>query len=417
MDRPIDQHTLAQRRRRTLIRIALVAIGALSLFFILSAWIRPSVSRKDVLTAIVQRGSLEATISATGVIVPKFEQAISSPGETRLLAVRKKPGELVKPGESLMDLDRSELALTFERTEKELALKANRQAQLKLDMERTINDLKGQLNIKDLRLQYLRSKSAQSDKMFALGAVSKDQLDQTKLEEHIALIEHEDLEKSIVSTKQSLENQLEGITTEVHTLFKEKADVRRQLDLLSCKAEHDGVVTWVLDQIGTSVHRGDIIARVADLTSYRVEATVSDVHASQLSVGMLARIRLNDITIAGSIQTVYPAIENGIARVALLLEDGSNKALRPSLRVDVFLITSKRDSIYKVKKGPFIDAGGGDGRQEVFVIRGSVAERIPVTLGIMSFDEVEIAEGLSQGDEVIISDMREYSHLSQVKIH
>ena len=43
----------------------------------------------------------------------------------------------------LLDLDHSELTLSLDRTEKELALKANRQLQLKLDMERTLDDLKG----------------------------------------------------------------------------------------------------------------------------------------------------------------------------------------------------------------------------------------------------------------------------------
>lgn len=388
--------------------------GLVALFLTFSAWMSPSVERRNIQTAVVQRGSIEGSISASGNVVPKLEQAISSPGESRLLAVRKKPGEPVKQGEMLLDLDHSELTLSLDRTEKELALKANRQLQLKLDMERTLDDLKGQLNIKDLQLEFLRSKSAQSDKMFELGAISKDQLEQTKLEERIAGIERGKLEQSIQNTKQSLENQLEGITTEVHTLLKEKADIRRQLELLSCKAEHDGVVTWIKEEIGASIHRGEIIARVADLSGYRVEATVSDVHASQLSVGMPATIRLNDLTIPGTIQTVYPTIENGIAKVSLTIDDTSSRFLRPNLRVDVYLITSRRDNILKLKKGPYVN---GKGQQDVFVINGDRAKRVPVKIGVMNFNEVEIVEGLSQEDEVIISDMNEFIHLSQIKIH
>ena len=270
MDRPITPQALRQTRRKRLVQISLLLSGIIILFLIFSAWIRPSVDRNNIQTAIVELGMIEGSISASGNVVPKFEQTISSPGETRLMAVRKKPGEFVKKGESLLELDRNEMNLTLERTEKELSLKANRQTQLKLDMERTLADLKGQCNIKDLRLEYLRSKSTQSEKMFALGAISKDQLEQARLEERIAGIEREELEHSIASTTQSLKNQLEGITTEVRTLLQEKEDIRRQLDLLSCKADQDGVVIWVKDQIGASVHRGDIIARVADLSSYRV---------------------------------------------------------------------------------------------------------------------------------------------------
>ena len=84
------------------------------------------------------------------------------------------------------------------------------------------------------------------------------------------------------------------------------------------------------------------------------------------------------------------------------------------MRVDVYLITSKRDITIKVRKGPFVSH---DGQQEVFVIRGDYAQRVPVKIGITSFDEVEVVEGLSQGDEVIVSDMKEYIHLTQIKIH
>jgi HlyD family secretion protein len=281
-------------------------------------------------------------------------------------------------------------------------------------MERTLNELKGQLNIKNLRFEYLQSKSAQSEKMFEIGGVSKDQLNQAKLEEHIADIERSDLERSVKSTAASLENQLEGVTTEVKTLLKEKADIERQLNLLACKAERNGVITWIKDGIGSSVHRGEILVRIADLSSYRVEATLSDIHASRLSVGMPARIRYNELSIPGVIETVYPTIENGIAKIVISLDDASNKSLHPNLRVDVYLITSKRDSTLIVKKGPFV---AGEGRQDAFVVRGSVAQRVPVQIGVISFDEVEVAEGLSAGDEVIISDMNEYKHLTQVKIH
>src|SRR5262249_36101273 len=163
------------------------------LFFLLSAWIRPSVDRRDIQTAIITRGSIEATISASGVILPSMEQAMSSPGETRLLSLRKKPGETVRKGESILDLDRNELSLTLEKTEKEFSLNGNQRTQLKLDMQRTLNDLQGQLSIKTLRVQYLKNKSEQSEKMFTLGGISKDQLEQTRLEERIATIEREDL--------------------------------------------------------------------------------------------------------------------------------------------------------------------------------------------------------------------------------
>jgi len=414
MDKPIDNIVLQRRRRRNLMKIGLFLAALVTIFFLLSAWIRPSLSRNDIQTAVVTRGSIDATISATGLVLPNLEQAISSPGETRLLAVRKKPGETVKKGESILDLDRNQLSLLLERAKKDLALKSNQRAQLQLDMEKTLTGLTGQLKIKDLQLEYNESRTKQSLKLFDLGAISKEQLNQVKLDEQIGRIEKDDLEKSVENTEQSLQNQLDGITTELHTLMQENIDVTRQLDLLACKAQQDGVVTWVNDQIGGSIHIGEIIARVADVSTYRVEATISDIHATQLYVGMNAKIRINDLMLTGKVQTVYPAVENGIAKIGLSLDDAANKSLRPNLRADVYLVTSKRDSTMKVRKGPFVSATGN---QDVFILSGNVAKRTSVTIGLMNFDEVEILSGSMPGAEIIISNMDDYKHLSEIKIH
>ncbi|TAK63917.1 MAG: HlyD family efflux transporter periplasmic adaptor subunit, partial [Bacteroidetes bacterium] len=359
-------------------------------------------------------GTIEGTISASGTVVPRLEQLVSSPVETRILSVSTRPGATVKQGESLLRLDDNEVTLSLERTEKELALKENRRAQLKLEITKTLNDLKSQLNIKELRLKYLQSKSEQGEKMLSLGALSKDQYDQTKLEEQIAVIERNDLEESIQSATQSLENQLDGITTEVNTLLKERADIQRQLEMLSCKAERDGVVTWLNEDIGASIHRGDIVARVADLSSYLVEGSVSDIHAERLAVGMEARIRLNERNFFGKLSTVYPTIENGIAKFLVALDDSSTKFLRPNIRVDIYVITSKKEHTLIVKKGAFVQ---GQSEQPIFIIKENVAMRVPARIGIVSFDGVEILEGASAGDEIIISDIKEYEHLAQMKVH
>jgi len=413
MDRPLNDKTIRTRLQKRILRIGLVAGGGLALLFLLSALLRPSLSRDDIRTGIVRRGSIEGTISANGTTVPDFEQAISSPGETRLLAVRKKPGDAVKKGESVLSLDPSELNLALERTAKELTLKENGKTQLRLDMERTLNDLDGQLTIKNLRLEYLNSRSAQSDKMMAIGAISKDQLDQVKLEERIAGIEKQDLEKSIQSTRLSLENQLEGISTEARTLLKEKEDIQRQMKLLDCQADRNGVVTWVRAEIGSSVHRGDVVARIADLGSYRVEATLSDVHAARLRQGMPAVVRLNDSTLSGRLETIYPNVENGVVRITVALDDASNPELRPNQRVDVSLVTSRRDGVLLLAKGPYLTGGE---RQEVFVIDGGRARRTTITSGVVGFDSVEIVDGLAEGAEAIISDMANYSNVTEIKI-
>ena len=66
-----------------------------------------------------------------------------------------------------------------------------------------------------------------------------------------------------------------------------------------------------------------------------------------------------------------------------------------------------------MKRGPFAD---GSGDHEAFVVRGDRAVRATLNLGLTSFDEVEIVSGAGEGDEVLISDMREYLHLKEIAL-
>ena len=49
-------------------------------------------------------------------------------------------------------------------------------------------------------------------------------------------------------------------------------------------------------------------------------------------------------------------------------------------------------------------------------MRGGRGVRTRVELGIAGFDDYEVVRGLSDGDEVIVSDMKDYLHLREVRI-
>lgn len=413
MDRPLTPEILQRANLKRAVKIGAPTIAIIAALMLISAWIHPAIDRNRIRTAKVERGSIEATISASGTVVPEFELALSSPIDSRVVKVLKKPGETLVKGEVILELDVSTAQLDLERVIDQIALKENQQAQLRLDLDKTLTDLQTQLRIKKLRREYLQAKSEQQKQLFAIGGSSKEQLRQTELEVEIAELELQQLEGSVRNTQNSLQNQLQGVTTEIRILQKERAEAQHQLELATAKAERDGVLTFALLEEGAAVRRGDVIARIADLSSFRVQATVSDLHASRLALNLPVKIKANEQFLHGTVAAIYPKIENGIITVNLNLEDKSNSALRSNLRVDVFIITASKSDVLRVKKVAY---GSGEGTQEVFVIRRGVARKTPVHLGLSSFEHLEVLEGLEEGDEVIISDMRDFAHVEEVKI-
>ena len=128
---------------------------------------------------------------------------------------------------------------------------------------------------------------------------------------------------------------------------------------------------------------------------------------------MPVQLRADDRVLHGRVSDVLPAVQNGAITVRIDLAERSHPSLRPNLRVEVFIVTDHRDRALRVRKG---SSTSGEGVQQVFVVRGDRAVRTRVRFGIASFDFVESVEGLSAGDEVVVSDMSDYRHLSTIRL-
>jgi len=413
VDREIDTRT----RARTLVKRLLVPAAVIASFGLLVNWgsglLRPSVKRSSIRTAAVDQGPVDATLSATGTVVPQTEQVLSSPVDARLLRVLKKAGTAAAAGDPIVELDVNASVLAVETLDQDLALKANQQAKSKLALDNTLSELNAQFEIKKLQLESARLDHDRNTQLFKEGLTSSEVLRKSEVAERQAGIELERIEASRRNAQESTKTELAGLALELAKLEKARQEARRVLGLATPTADRNGVVTWTLTEEGAAVRKGDIVARVADLSAFRVDASVSDAYASRLSSGLPVQVRVDDRVLEGLVTDVLPTVQNGVITVRVALKDPSHAALRPNLRVEVFIVTDHRDRALRVRKG---SSTSGEGVQQVFVLRGDRAVRTRVRFGIASFDYVEVAEGLSAGDEVVVSDMADYQHLSSIRL-
>lgn len=413
MDREIDPNF---RRRQFIKRIffSLIVISLLTAGFIYAPRLmKSSVSRSRIRTARVDLGAIEATITASGTVVPEFEQVISSPINAQVKKILKRAGDEVRKGEPILELDINESILAIEKINQQIALKQNQQAKIKLDLQTSLSDLQSRWEIKNLEYKAAKAATERNRSLAKQGLLSEEKLREAELQEEKAAFELKQLDQSKLNAEQSTKTQIEGLALEMKTLEKERLEAQRQLELATTKADRDGVLTWVVQEEGSTVQKGAVIARIADLDSFRVSAAYSDIHAGRISAGMPASVKINDDYLPGTIASILPTIKDGIITAVIDLKDKSSALLKANLRVDVLIVTDKKDQALRIKKGPAINA---DGVRDLFVIRGDVAVKTPVKIGIASFDAYEVIDGLIEGDEVIISDMSDYQYVKEVKL-
>ena len=413
MDQPLDDRFVRRRTIRRLVTgggiVAALAIGV----FWLPGLVSPSVKRSTIRLSVVDLGPLDASISATGTVVPEVELVLSSPVDARVLRVLKRAGSAVRAGEPIIQLDLSESVLAAEKLAGDLAIKSNLQTRATLSLQNTVADLSSQVEVKKLQLESFRLQHERNRQLFKEGLVSEEQVRQSEVAETQAAIELKRLEQASRNAEAANRAELAGLSLEMDKLRKDSVEARKTLDLATARAARDGVVTWTVTEEGGTVRKGDVIARIADLTSFRVDATVPDVYANRLSIGQPVAVRVDEKILEGSIANILPTVQNSSVTVAIALRDRSSALLRSNMRVDVSIVAGHRDRALRVAKGP---STSGEGVQQVFVVRGDRAVRTRLRFGLSGYDRVEVMEGAAAGDTIVVSDMSDYSHLNLIRL-
>jgi len=413
MDRPIPARELLTRVRHRLLRWIALAVALLALVMLLPGWVAPSLPRAQLRTAIVERGAIDATLTASGLVLPEREFVVTSPGASRVLERLHQPGDTVAAGEPILRLDQGEARLLVERLERQAALKDNERAQARVDLENRLSELNGEAAIKKLELESLTFEADRNRKLAASGVISGDDARKSATDLERCRIELDLLAAAIRNAERGLEVRLRALALEHDILVRERRDAERALLQGSAASVRGGVLTWVLSGEGVSVARGDELARVADLSTFKVEATLSDVHAARIRAGLPVTVLVGDVALPGTLAKVHPKVENGIVRLEVALARPDHPLLRPNLRVDVHVISERREGALNVRRGSIVAVDGG---HALFRVRDHAAQRRTVRLGLTNFERTEILEGLEEGDEVILSDMSEYANRKEIRI-
>ncbi|MDB5157508.1 MAG: HlyD family efflux transporter periplasmic adaptor subunit [Mucilaginibacter sp.] len=413
MDTEIAEEVIQQKRKKGII-IGLIVIAILALCtWLIRTYLKSSVSRSEITTARVEVGNVENTLNATGEVLPEFEEVITSPINASIKNVVTDAGGRVKAGQSILTLDKSAVENDYAKMKFQLETKKNEINKLKLDLNKSFFDIQSNNNIKQLRIGNLADAVENAKRLFRAGGGTREDIEQAELNLKVAQLEKKQLENEIRSKQQTM--QLEAKEAEIAAAIQQNDlnELQRKLNLANVVATRSGVVTYVNKNIGANIKDGETLARIADLSSFKVTGSLSDNYLDQLHNGMPVIVRINDTQLRGIVSNVYPSVQNGIITFDIQLEERNNKQLRPNMKVDVYLVTAVHSKVLKVANGP---AFKGASPQDIFVISNGKAERRSVHTGLSNFDFVELKDAVKPGDVVIISDMSEFKNSKELTI-
>jgi HlyD family secretion protein len=414
MDTVIEAEVQSGKRKKLIIIILAGIILMSGAWFLLRYSVASSVKKSSITTAVVEAGNIENTINATGEILPEFEEIIASPINASIQNTLLDAGLPVKAGQSVLALDKTASETEFERLKFGLESKQNDIKKLRLQLDKSFYDIKSSNSIKELRINSLQADVENTKRLFKAGGGTREDIEKAELALKVATLEKLQLENEIKNKQQTMEVEMREATIAAAIQQNDLSELQRKLKLANIVASRDGVVTWLNKNIGATVREGETLARIANLSSFKVQGTISDNYLDQLHTGMAAIIRINETQLRGTVVNIQPAVQNGLASFNIQLEERNNKLLRPNLKADVFLVTAAKTNVLRVANGP---AFKGIATQDIFVVNNGKAEKRTVHTGMSNFDFVELKDNVKAGDVIITSDMEQYKNAKEITIN
>jgi HlyD family secretion protein len=413
MDQALSIDLLRRRSRQRLAAGALLCALLAGALWGLNRLVRPSIAAGDVTVSEVRRGSVDNTIDAAGVVIPVHEEVVSSPGASRVAHVHAKPGQQVKQGELLLELDDRAIRLALESLQEQLAQQDNRILTLGQEMEQKLKQTRSAIELLEIDLQAARAALERNQKLRSSGLVSGENLLTSELNVKRTEIQLRQQRELIEDTRRATASSVDAARLQKAILGKQIAQQEQLLAQTRVCAPIDGMLTALIENEGTSVAAGQQVALVTELNNYRVEASVSDFHARQLAPGQAVRVELYGEVLAGTVHTILPEIQNGSMKFLVDLAQPHHPLLRNKMRVDVNVITAHKPNVLVVDSGA---AFNGKGPQPAFRIEDGVARKTLLDLGASDGKVIEVASGARAGERFITSATSAFADQDRIRI-
>lgn len=176
MDREIPVEEQKREARKKWFKIAGVFAGLAVLVALVIVFVGESVKRSDLTIAPAEKGTIESSVSASGKIVPLYEQAIVSPVGTKILEVYCNEGDNVEAGQSLLKLDLQSTEAEFRRMSDEVSMKRNEIEQAALNNATYITDLEMKIKAKEMSVSHLKAEVANERRLDSIGSGTGDRI-------------------------------------------------------------------------------------------------------------------------------------------------------------------------------------------------------------------------------------------------
>src|SRR5262245_14048810 len=417
MDVARPQSVARNKRIKRIIIFVLVLIVAAGVTLGLSRMkpAAPSVERSTVWVDTVKRGELLMQRRGIGTLVPEEVRWIPATSDGIIEDRRVRAGDTVQPNTVILVMSNPDVRQRATDAELQLRgaeadlenLRANLQNEL-LNEQGMLSNIEADYN--KAKLDFEANEELAKDGLIADLILRKSKV---TVQELVSKIQTE--KKKIEGLSKSSEARLGAQQARVSQMRVVHELRQKQLDELSVRAGVAGVVQQIPVEAGQRVIPGTILAKVAEPGRLKAELQIAETQVKDVVVGQVASIDTRSGIIPGQVIRIDPAAVNGTVKVDVQLNGEYPKGVRPDLSVDGTIDIERLADVLYVGRPAY---GQAETTVGVFkLMPDGEANRVQVKLGRSSVNQIEIVDGLREGDQVILSDMSSWDAYDRVRLN
>jgi len=415
MDIPRPNALKERRRRQAIIGgVVVIVLVAVTLGVARLKPAAPTVDRSTVFSDTVKRGSMQRQVRGLGTLVPEDIRWIPAVTEGRVDRILILPGTQVKASSILLELSNPQLQQ--EALEANWKLKAAEADLRSLQTQLQSQVLTQKADAAKASADYNEAKmKADTDaQLNKLGVISDQNLKVSAGHAQELSTRNEIEQQRYENSSKVLEAQVAAKKAELEQLRAMAGLKQQQVDQLKVRASTDGVLQELPLKQGQFVTAGTTLAKVVQPEKLKAELRVPETQAKDVQLGLPATIDTRNGLVNGKVTRIDPAAQNGTVTVDVSLDDKLPPGARPDLSVDGTINLETLKNVLYIGRPAFGQENSTVGMFKVDA--DGNATRVQVRLGRSSVNNVEVLDGLHEGDQVVLSDMSRWDNFDRVKL-
>lgn len=417
----IIRDTKPQKKRKKIVW-SLGAIGLLGLTIFAQRLLPTAVPAVDgavVWRDTVEFGTMVRQVRGPGTLVPEQMRWITAVTAGRIEQIVSLPGTEVGEQEMIMRMSNPDVDMQLLTARQQLSQAEAALAQLRTSLQ--TQELTQRGTVATVRSQFLDAQRVYetNQRLFDENPdlVARADLDRSRESMEALELQLQVEEDRLSVMEETQGDQLDAQREQISRLGELVQFNQDRLASMNVRVPVAGVLAplEIPLQEGQWVQSGQQLSRVVVPGRLKAEIRITQTQAQDIVIGQTALIDTRTDTIMGQVTRIDPAVRNGTVTIDVALPNDLPPSARPDLSVDGNVVIDRLDEIMYVGRPTF---GQPNQRVSIFKLTEDeqFADRVTIQLGASSVNDIQVLDGLAEGDIVILSDMSRWDGFERVKI-